>query len=232
MKKTCITLAVVTLLTILPTWSFAQEYEQPTGQAAEPPGPPPPDPTVLRKLRIRFESEPTVKEVQEWALNFFKVHPEMVNGYRNGATWKALVPDVEIAFNTEKGNSDRRLVDMLYVNPTTYTRFNDGKDFEYTNNTGQYLTVRAHWTFDRLIFNAEVLDVTSLVGIQESILREITSLYYTRKRLMTILALNPPQDAGEKITEAIRLDEITANLNALTGGVFSREVQKRTGKKD
>ena len=78
-------------------------------------------------------------------------------------------------------------------------------------------------------FNAEVLDVTSLVGVQEGLLREITSLYFTRRRLMTFLTLSPPQDPGEKITESIRLDEITANLDALTGGFMSRELRKRLG---
>ncbi|MFH1131214.1 MAG: hypothetical protein V1754_07755 [Pseudomonadota bacterium] len=232
MIRICITLGFVALM--LPSVLFAQEQgygqpppgyeEQQAAQAQPPPPPPPPDPKVLRKLRIQFEREPTVKEVQAEALKFFKVHPEKVDGFRAGAKWKALVPDLEVTFNNDRGSGDRRLVDMIYS-----TKWPDGKDFEYTNNATMYLSVRAHWSLERLVFNPELLDVTSLVGVQESLLREITSLYFTRRRLMSILALNPPQDPGEKLTEAIRLGEITGNLDALTGGYFSDEVKRRVG---
>ena len=72
--------------------------------------------------------------------------------------------------------------------------------------------------------------MTSLVGVQEGLLREITSLYFTRRRLMTMVTLAPPQDPNEEITEQLRLDEITANLDALTGGYFSKEIRKRLSK--
>ena len=196
------------------------------GQGEPPPPPPKPQLNlkVLRKLKFQFEREPRVEEVHAAALRFFKVHPELVDRYRAGASWKALVPDITVSFNSDRGSGDRRLVDMLYVSSP---QFANGKDFEYTNNSSMNLSVQAHWALDRLIFNSEVLDVTSLVGLQESLFREVTSLYFTRQRLMAILKMNPPQDPGEVFTEGIRLKEIDANLNALTGGWFKAELKKR-----
>lgn len=182
----------------------------------------PPSKRALRKLRLRFEREPTVRQVQTAALRFFKVHPDRVASYRAGAAWKALMPEIEGNFNLTDARGDRRLIDQLYANSPTL-KF--GKDFENTSNRSYSVGVRAHWYLDRLIFNAEVLDVASLVGVQEGLLREITSLYFTRRRLLTIFALNPPKDPGEQITESIRLDEITANLDALTGGYFTRKIK-------
>ena len=46
---------------------------------------------------------------------------------------------------------------------------------------------------------------------------------------MTAMVLNPPQSPHEQITEQLRLDEITANIDALTGGYFSAEVKKALG---
>jgi len=198
------------------------------GAAVRPPAPPRPNLKVIRKLRIRFEREPTVRDVQQAALRFFKVHPDRVAGYRAGAVWKAIVPDVEVTFNTERGTNDRRLIDALYLNTPIAA---NGKEVEDPQRASWAVGVRAHWALDRLIFNAEVLDVTSLVGVQEGLLREITSLYFTRRRLMTIMALNPPKDPGEKITESIRLDEISANLDALTGGYLTKEIKKRFGRR-
>ena len=71
--------------------------------------------------------------------------------------------------------------------------------------------------------------MSSLVGVQEGLLREVTSLYFTRRRLMTAMVLNPPQSPNEQITEQLRLDEITANIDALTGGFFTAEEKKRLG---
>jgi hypothetical protein len=190
-------------------------------EAQAPPAPPKVNMRAIRKLKRQFEREPTVQQVQQASLRFFRVHPDKVSSYRNSAAWKALMPDMEVTFNLERGTNDRTLIDQLY--PT----FSDGREFEDTKRSGYTLGIRAHWSLDRLIFNAEVLDVTSLVGVQEGLLREITSLYFTRRRLMTIMALNPPQDPGEKITEGIRLGEIRANIDALTGGWFVKEIKRR-----
>ena len=189
-----------------------------------PPAPPPPNMEAVAQLRQRFELEPTVAEVQREALKFFRVHPDKVEGYRAGAEWKALMPDVEFTFNNEIGDSTRTLIDAIYR-----ASFPEGKEFETNTRSGVTLGLRAHWALDRLIFNPESLDVTSLVGVQEGLLREITSLYFTRRRLMTFLVLTPPQDPGEQITESIRLEEVQANIDALTGGFLTEELKRRFG---
>jgi len=201
--------------------AWAQE-EQGT-EAASPPAPPRPNAKALRMLRLRFEREPSVEQVQSAALRFFQVHTAQIRAYLRDAALKALIPDLEVGLNAERGHNDRRLIDALYEKVFRF------KEDENNNHTTYSLNLRAHWALDRLLFNAEVLDVTSLVGVQEGLLREITSLYFTRRRLMTFLTLSPPQDPGEKITESIRLDEITANINALTGGYYGRELRKRLG---
>jgi len=217
MKIQSIALAFATIL------AAPQDLWAQAAEGAAPPAPPPPNMKAVRALRIRFEREPTVAEVQKAALHFFKVHPERVAAYRKGAAWKALMPDLEFTFNNEIGTNDRRLQDIQY---STFPY----KEDEHASRGTVSLGVQAHWSLDRLIFNAETLDVTSLVGVQEGLLREITSLYFTRRRLMTMVALAPPQDPNEEITEQLRLDEIAANLSALTGGYFAAELKKRFAK--
>ena len=195
------------------------------GGETGPPVPAPPRPNLkaIRKLRQRFEREPTVRDVQQAALRYFTVHPDKVGGYRTGARLKALVPEIEVSFNRENGDNTRRMIDALYEKVFRDLGY---KELEGATHTTYSLGVRARWALDRLVFNAELLDVASLVGVQEGLLREITSLYFTRRRLMTIFALNPPQDPAEQITESVRLDEITANIDALTGGYFTTELER------
>ena len=57
--------------------ALAQEQEAPP-QAA------PPSAEALRRLRLRFEQEPTVQEVQRAVLRHYKVHPAKVEEYRGG----------------------------------------------------------------------------------------------------------------------------------------------------
>jgi hypothetical protein len=230
-------LGALLLSTLLPGAALAQEgYGQdPGAAAAAPPAPPPPNPKKVRALRLRFEQEPTVEDVQKASLRFFKVNPEQVQSYRRGASWKAVMPNVELIFNNDFGTNDRTLYDYIYRSkyyPPYGTCTNaadcwNAKDEEKVTRAGISLGVRASWALDRLIFNAEVLDVSSLVGVQEGLLREITSLYFTRRRLMTAMVLSPPQSPHEQITEQLRLGEITANIDALTGGYFSKEIKKR-----
>jgi hypothetical protein len=227
MKAQRIFFLILAVLVLGPSELFAQT---PEGGGEAPPAPPPPNPKAVRALRLRFEKEPTVAEVQDAALKFFKVHPEKVASYRTGADWKALMPDVEVIFNNEFGTNDRTLHDLLYLARESEVPSFPQKELEIVKRGSISIGVRAHWQLDRLIFNAETLDVSSLVGVQEGVLREITSLYFTRRRLLTTMTLNPPQDPNEEITETLRLDEITATIDALTGGYFSKETKKRLSK--
>jgi hypothetical protein len=221
MRARTIALFLAALLA-LPVCAYAQAPEGGGGGGA-PPAPPPPNPKKIRELRQKFEKEPTVADVQKAALKFFKVHPEKVSGYLRGAAWKALMPDIELIFNNEFGTNDRKLTDAMYPMYAV-------KEDETVKRGSISIGLRAHWALDRLIFNAETLDVSSLVGVQEGLLREITSLYFTRRRLLTSMTLNPPQDPNEEITEQLRLDEVTANIDALTGGYLTKEAKKKVEK--
>ena len=86
--------------------------------------------------------------------------------------------------------------------------------------------VRAVWNLDRLVFNAEELDVKSLTSIEENLVREVTTLYFGRRRLLANLILSPPEDEEEIYFERLRLDEMTATLDALTGGSFASKAWK------
>jgi hypothetical protein len=177
-----------------------------------------------------FKKEPPVKDVQDAALRFFRVHPDKVTQLRRGAELKGLLPELELSFNNELSNARRRMQDALFPGFVT----NPGYKEDETNKSDRIAWgVRATWGLDRLLFNPEELDVASLVGVQEGLLREVTTLYYTRRRLQVGMVLNPPQDDAELITEALRLEEATATLDALTGGYVSKKLKEASeaGKK-
>ena len=74
-----------------------------------------------------------------------------------------------------------------------------------TDGTNQWLEfgVKARWDLPALVFNPSQLDVASLVGLQDGILKEVTGLYYARRRLQVSLLLTPPETVADRIYEAI-----------------------------
>ena len=58
------------------------------------------------------------------------------------------------------------------------------------------------------------------------ILDEINRLYFERKRIKIDLLNNPPKESIDKIKKMMYLEELTAALDAYTGGFFSRRIEE------
>lgn len=178
------------------------------------------DDEVDRFLR-RFDNEPAIREVQVAAINYYNVSPERISSLRSRTRSKALVPGISIGV-TNSLSSFNLAVDDIVFRQRGIARFED--------QTADYLefSAAASWGLDRLVFNAEELDVMSLIGIQDGIQREVTALYYVRRRLQIELELNPPTSLEARLSGRLRLEELTGLLDAYTGGFFSREIAKRS----
>ena len=178
------------------------------------------DDEVDRFLR-RFDNEPAIREVQVAAINYYNVSPERISSLRSRTRSKALVPGISIGV-TNSLSSFNLAVDDIVFRQRGIARFED--------QTADFLgfTASASWGLDRLVFNAEELDVMSLIGIQDGIQREVTALYYVRRRLQIELELNPPTSLEARLSGRLRLEELTGLLDAYTGGFFSREIGKRS----
>ncbi len=176
------------------------------------------DPRIQRELAA-LDEEPTIQEAQAAALKFFNIDADTVSSMRTRASVKALVPSVgaRIRGNQSTVNLDRT---DLQIDRDAPTVLDDG-----TGTVLEY-EVSALWDFSKLVFNSEVLDVSSLVVLQEAILKEITRIYYTRRRLQVDLILTPPSDPATKLSKQLRIEELTATLDAMTGNLFSNATKR------
>ena len=66
-----------------------------------------------------------------------------------------------------------------------------------------------------------------MVQLRDDVLDEVTRLYFERRKLQIELKQDPPKDVDEYIEKELRLQELTANIDAMTGGWFSREIERR-----
>jgi competence ComEA-like helix-hairpin-helix protein len=174
----------------------------------------------VKKLLARYKDEPTVRETQEAAMRYAEVHPEVIQSWRSRSRLAGLGPQLR--------------AEMRYVN-TLDERVRTGGDSAPTqqNDTGTELRplARAQWDLDRLIFNPDELRVSNqtvdLVRLRESVLDQVTKVYYERRRLQVDLELAPPGDLAGRLRKELRLQELVADLDALTGGFFSQKLGER-----
>jgi len=179
------------------------------------------DPEVRRAL-VALEQEPTIQETQLAALKFFDIDPDTIGSLRWRAAFKSVLPSLGSSYRY--GNS---VVDLQKWDYMQYPDRVAGKDaVAYSVNE---VEVSANWDLSRLMFNPEVLDVGSLVVLQEGVAKEVTQTYFTRRRLQIDLILNPPADPAVALAQDLRLQELTATLDAMTGNLFSKAKAKPAG---
>jgi hypothetical protein len=178
-----------------------------------------------KEILARFAHEPSVQKVQDVAIRYYQVHPDRIRSLRRNAQLKALVPSISGEFSNTVNNSNRLMNDGLY--PRLQTGW---KESEGISSDSYGWRVQASWSLDRLVFNAEVLDVASLIGILDGVVREVTTIYYIRRRLQIDMILRPPQDLATRISQRIRIEELTGLLDAMTGSFMSKSIAKANGK--
>lgn len=171
------------------------------------------DPEVRHALK-ELDKEPTIQEAQKAALEFFRIDPDTVGSMRTRAGLKSLLPSLGSKYRYGASYVDLSKWDFIQYPDRVAGR--DAADF-----TVNEVEVSASWDLSRLIFNPEVLDVSSLVVLQEGVLKEITRIYFTRRRLQVDMVLNPPTDPETKLSKELRIQELTSTLDAMTGNLFA-----------
>ncbi|CAN5657133.1 hypothetical protein BH11MYX1_BH11MYX1_48350 [soil metagenome] len=172
------------------------------------------------RILARFADEPTVRDVQVAAIEYYNVSPDTIRTLRARTRSKALVPGLSIGGSAFKQSSSLAVDDIVY-RAVGIARFED-QNAVYTG-----FNASLTWNLDRLVFNAEELDVMSLIGIQDGIQREVTTLYYVRRRLQIEQLLTPPATTAARVSNALRLEELTGLLDAYTGGYLSKHLKKK-----
>ena len=65
-----------------------------------------------------------------------------------------------------------------------------------------------------------------MVELRGDLLSEATRIYYERRRLQIDLVFTPPASEQEHLENLLRLDELTALLDGMTDGFFSKRLER------
>lgn len=183
------------------------------------------DPMIqAKRLLAKFDFEPSVVEVQRAAAKYAQVNPEAYDSWQSEARFANLLPRRLYGRlrRTDGDDTDVR---------TTSSGSGSVSDLVSTDGELQ-LELRAEWDLTRLVFNRDGIQATRqierLVNQREDILTTVNKLYYARRQLQVEMELSPPTSVEKALHQQLRVDGLTADLDALTNGWFSREVANRS----
>ncbi|MBI5408095.1 MAG: hypothetical protein HZA14_01865 [Nitrospirae bacterium] len=164
-----------------------------------------------------FAHEPSIEEIREAAITYAEVHPDKIAGWRKAAAKKALLPELKVAYDL-----NRSWQGGSYYYSGKYI------DNDITKDKDKAWSISLTWQLGDLIWNDDQTSIDSrsklMVELRDNVLNEVTRLYFERRKLQVELLLSPPRDIKSKIDKELRLQELTADIDALTGSYLSRRL--------
>jgi hypothetical protein len=89
------------------------------------------------------------------------------------------------------------------------------------------LQATAEWDFSKLVYHPEELKVQTALARRadrrEELLTMLIGYWFERRQIQILLAVRPPRNLETRIQQTLRLEELTACIDALTGGRLTRK---------
>jgi hypothetical protein len=176
--------------------------------------------TGVNTIALYYKDEPKINEVQAAAIKYAEVEPEKISRWREKAAKKAFLPKLSASVNRDTS-------DLWHWESGSTTKTGDDVLIRGRDTVGWDVTLT--WDLGEVIWNEDQtsIDVRSrlMVELRDDILDEVTKLYFERLRVKMELDNLSIEDRKKRLEKELRLEELTASLDALTGGYFSRRIK-------
>lgn len=171
------------------------------------------------------QGEPEIKEVQEMAIKYAEVEPEKIMRWRKLAAKRAWLPRVTVEM--DRDNNQTTSASIWGSSAGRYFTGPDDQTAYRNHNWG----VSCTWELGDLIWSGDQtsIDVRSklMVQLRDDILDEVTKTYFERLRVKMELDNLSIEQRSKRMQKELKLQELSASLDALTGGCFSAETIHR-----
>ena len=155
------------------------------------------------------------------AMQYTYTHREQVEKWLWASKNSARLPELKLRYYYQ----DQFGQDFDYINGGSDLDLQEG---DIDRRWQAYVEVR--WRLDDLVMSSEQIRVISetqdVVKLRDKVLSEVTRVYFDRRRLQVDILMNPPRDLRDQVDEQLRLMELTAELDAYTGGGFSHALSR------
>jgi len=169
---------------------------------------------AFRALGALAAGEPSIAEVQAAAARVAGAGLPAVGSFARRARLAALLP--RLTAEVRRDERSQRIVGLQGAGEVDYLRLSPGTQ----------VSLRASWDLGHLAAAPGELGGAAAAAArgrrQEEAVRRATSLYFERRKLRLALWLDPPPDALARAQAELEVDQLGAELDALTGGLMSR----------
>jgi len=192
--------------------------------------------TVSPSLQARISSvparpDPSVHEVQDESVRYLGFDQKEIESWNKKSRWSAALPRLQTGFQKDlKDLVSLSSRDSVSVSGGSVTVGPTQNNFDQNFNQGTAIDIKAVWYLNELVFNRDTLAASSerrdWIRERHRVLQEATEAYFTRQRLQKELK----QKGGSLETRErnkLLLDQMTATLDALTGGWFSSRLEEK-----
>lgn len=182
------------------------------------------------EVMASFAGEPTILEVQEAAAAYAQIDQGVMEGWSTRASLAALLPDVRVQYQ-------RRVEDDLQMDDDQDLEVDElgdlvltdvARDVRTDDDTQSDIRIQGDFELNELVWNPDLLrvskEIRDVVELREDILTTVTTLFFERRRAQVQLQLSPPSDPIERLRRELEIQELTASIDALTGGWFSAQL--------
>ena len=173
-------------------------------------------------LLARFNQEPTINQVQQAALDYANLHPEIFDAMRTRSRVRGALPELKITLTKDDDEESRSVA-----------RFDDtGNRGETTgyDTLGKGFQVRGElkWKLGDMVFNNYETAVSRenrySARARQQLLQTVNQIYFERRRAQIELLTAPPKDPTARALAELKIQQLTGEIDAITGGRFSRMV--------
>lgn len=164
-------------------------------------------------------TEPTVQVVQQVAMRYAALNPEVFQSMKSRSRLQAILPQLTVRATKDDDQESRSL--------TRFGETNTPQDISATTTLGDDLQLyaEARWKLNETIFNYQETAVMRenrySAKERQKLLQTVTQVYFERKR--SVLKLAQLKGADREL-ESLKVDQMNAELDALTGGWFSQQL--------
>ena len=184
-----------------------------------------------QEIMAKFDHEPSIEQTLDAAIAYAGLDSDRLESlYTRAGAAKALPKVLSYEMTYRDQDRDRPQDVFTFKDPKSED-WTERKLTDYQEDT-DYIQhkVKAQWDLSGVVYNSDQLRVVSLMNSsvknRDAILKAVTKTYYARRKAQIDMLLNPPSDISEKLEGDLRIQEMTATLDAMTGGWFSHNIRK------
>jgi hypothetical protein len=180
-------------------------------------------PPSAAALRRAAQDGPPVDALRTAASALALAEPARARSLVQRARWSAWLPEVRFRVDRRFGRSESLDVSPAPLGDAPPVALDTVDEVRYE--------ARASWDLSRLIFNPDELsahgEALRIAEVRREIEGLVIHLYFERRRLKVEAAAADGNDVASNLRRDARIEELEAELDALTGGAFSRATSSK-----